>query len=225
MEPGASWDSLIASANAGTSIIAIINPNNGPVTSGPPSNWVTYMNKMKAANIDMVGYVHTSYGDRSISDVKADIDVYANKYAGLKGIFLDEVSNSASDIPYYQQAYTYIMSKSGYIHDILNPGASTDQGYLAVSSSIVIYESDAGGYKSPTTSWVKCAPNAAAKAGYKYKFSAIVYGASQSQMSSIASQMSNAGIGMVYITDKTLPNPYDPLPSYWSAEASAVKAL
>jgi hypothetical protein len=225
MEPGKGWDDLIASANAGTSIVAIINPNSGPVTSGPPSNWVTYINKMKAANIDMVGYVHTSYGARSISEVKAEIDVYASKYAGLKGIFLDEVSAQKGDIPYYKQAYDHIMSKSGYIHDILNPGASTDQGYLDVSSNIVVYESSASSYKSPTSSWIKCAPSSAQKAGWKYKFSGIVYGASQSQMSSIASQMASAGIGMVFITDRTLPNPYNPLPSYWSAEATAVKGL
>lgn len=225
MEPGSGWDALITAAKAGTSIIAIINPNSGPVSSGPPSNWVTYMGKMRDAGIDMVGYVHTSYGARSISDVKKEIDTYATKYTGLKGIFLDEVSASKSDIPYYKQAYDYIMGKSGYIHDILNPGASTDQGYLDVSSNIVIYESSASSYKSPTASWIKCAPSAAQKAGWKYKFSGIVYGASSSQMTSIASQMASAGIGMVFITDKTLPNPYNPLPSYWTSLASTAKNL
>jgi len=205
MEPGKGWDDLIASANAGTSIVAIINPNSGPVTSGPPSNWVTYINKMKAANIDMVGYVHTSYGARSISEVKAEIDVYASKYAGLKGIFLDEVSAQKGDIPYYKQAYDHIMSKSGYIHDILNPGASTDQGYLDVSSNIVVYESSASSYKSPTSSWIKCAPSSAQKAGWKYKFSGIVYGASQSQMSSMPARW--PALVLAWFSSPTAPCP------------------
>jgi hypothetical protein len=224
-EPGKDWDSLITSANAGTSIIAIINPDNGPVNNGPPSNWVTYMNKMKAANIDMIGYVATGYAANSISSMKSQIDTYANKYTGLKGIFLDEVSNLQKDIAYYQELYDYIMAKSGYIHDILNPGTSTIQGYMAASTSIVIYESGAGSYKNPSASWIKCAPSASEKAGYKYRFSGIAFGASQSQMSTIIAEMSSAGIGMVYLTDKNLPNPYDPIPSYWSAFATAVKNL
>lgn len=224
-EPGKDWDSLITSANAGTSIIAIINPDNGPVSSGPPSNWVTYMNKMNAANIDMIGYVATGYAGNSISSLKSQIDTYASKYTGLKGIFLDEVSNEKADIPFYQELYDYIMAKSGYVHDVLNPGASTDEGYMAASTSIVIYEDQASGYKNPTASWVKCAPTAAEKAGYKYRFSGIAFSASQSEMTTLVSQMASAGIGMVYITDKSLPNPYDPIPSYWTTFANTVKGL
>jgi len=183
------------------------------------------MNKMKAANIDMIGYVATGYAGNDMDDLKSQIDVYFNKYTGLKGIFLDEASNLKGDIPFYQELYNYILAKNGYIHDIINPGTSTDQGYLAASTSVVIYESEASGYRSPTTSWIKCAPSAAQKAGYKYKFSGIAFSASSSEMSTIVSQMASAGMGMVYITDKSLPNPYDPIPSYWSTFATAVKNL
>jgi hypothetical protein len=50
-------------------IIAIINPNSGPDSAGPDSSYTTYMKKLTAAGVDMVGYVHTSYGARAVSDV------------------------------------------------------------------------------------------------------------------------------------------------------------
>jgi len=36
------------------------------------------MTKLHNAGVEMIGYVHTSYGARSISDVKAEIDIYAS---------------------------------------------------------------------------------------------------------------------------------------------------
>jgi hypothetical protein len=33
------------------------------------------------------------------------------------------------------------------------------------------------------------------------------------------------GIGYVYVTDDTLPNPYDSLPSYWQVEVDYVESI
>jgi hypothetical protein len=133
--PGSDWDTVANAAKDGVKMIAIINPNSGPDPSGPDSSYTTYMNKLTAAGVDMVGYVHTSYGDRASSDVYADIDTYASKYPGLKGIFIDEAAASASEVSYYTGVYNHITSKSGYVNTILNPGTQPDQGYLAVSHS------------------------------------------------------------------------------------------
>jgi len=224
--PGAAWDQVVSAAASGVKIIAIINPNSGPDSAGPDSTYKTYMQKLTAAGVDMVGYIHTTYGDRSISDVQNDISTYASKYTGLKGIFVDEASASASDISYYQQVYSAITSKSGYANAILNPGTQPDQGYLAVSTNIVVFENAASSLKSSFASWVKCAPSASQKSGYKYKFSGIAYGASQSQMSSVVSTMANAGMGLVYVTDGAAGCcTYNTLTSYMTSMASAVAAL
>lgn len=53
------------------------------------------------------------------------------KYPHLSGIFFDEASASAKDIPYFTQLYAYVL-KLGFVHVILNPGTQPDQGYLAV---------------------------------------------------------------------------------------------
>jgi hypothetical protein len=224
--PGSDWDNVASAASAGAKIIAIINPSSGPISSGPDSTWTTYMNKLTAAGVDMVGYVHTSYGSRAASDVNADVDVYASKYPGLKGIFLDEVSADASELSYYQGVYSHISGQSGYSNTILNPGTQPDEGYLAVSTSIVIFESPASSLNSNFASWVKCASSSAEKSGYKYHFAGIAYGASSGEMSSVISTMASAGMGLVYVTDGASGCcTYNSLSSYFSSEASAVAAL
>lgn len=224
--PGSDWDNVASAASAGAQIIAIINPSSGPISSGPDSTWTTYMNKLTAAGVDMVGYVHTSYGARASSDVTGDVDVYASMYPGLKGIFLDEVSADASEISYYQTVYSHISGISGYANTILNPGTQPDEGYLAVSTSIVIFESPASSLSSNFDSWVTCASSASEKSGYKYHFAGIAYGASSSEMSSVLSTMEAAGMGLVYVTDGASGCcTYNTLASYFSSEASAVAAL
>jgi len=225
MYPGSAWDEIVTAANSGVQIIAIINPNSGPVASGPDSSYTTYMTKLKNAGVTMVGYVHTSYGTRDLATVESEIDTYASKYPGVVGIFLDEASADASEISYYTSVYSHITSK-GMVHSILNPGTQPAQGYVAISTNIVIFESDAGSYKSNFASWVTCAPSAAQKSGYKYHFSGIAYAASSSQMTSLVSEFSAAGMGLVYVTDGTLSGgTYNTLPSYFSSESSAVDAL
>jgi len=171
--PGSAWDS-VASGASKVGTIAIINPNSGPA-SAPDSSYNTYMTKLKNAGVEMIGYVYTSYGARSIADVKKDIDTYASKYPLLTGIFFDEVSDSASQVAFYTQAYNYVMQK-GYSHSILNPGVQPAEAYVDISTSIVIFEEAASKLSSKSfSSFVTCASSSAEKSSYKYKFAAIAH--------------------------------------------------
>jgi len=225
--PDSNWDLLIDAASQ-VGIIAIINPNSGPGSS-VDSSYTSYMQKFRTAGIEMVGYVHTSYGARAISDVEADISSWASFYPGyLSGIFLDEASDSASEISYYTQVYNYVLSKSGYVNSILNPGVIPDSGYLSISSSIVIFEDTAAALSTSalTASWVQCASSSSAKSGFKYKFSGIVNTASSSQQAGILSTLNAAGVGLVFVTDGANGCcTYNTLTSYFTQEAASVDAL
>jgi len=223
--PGPAWDALIAAASK-VKILAIINPNNGPVPT-VDSAYSTYMTKLKNAGIEMVGYVYTSWGARDIAAIKADIDTYASKYPLVTGIFFDEAATEASKVPFYTQIYTHSMAKPGYTEVILNPGAQPDQGYLAAATNIMIYENYASSLASSSfNSWVKCAPSATQKSGYKYKFSGIVHTAAASNMASYVKTLSDKGFGYVYITDGAGGCcTYNSLTSYFAQMADAVAAL
>lgn len=223
--PGAAWDQLIAAASQ-VKIIAIINPNSGPLQT-VDSAYSTYMTKLANAGIEMVGYVHTTWGLRALADVQADIDTYATKYPLVKGIFLDEASDKAPEVAYYTQVYNHVMSKPGYAHSILNPGVQPVADYLAISTNIVIFE-NYGTVLSSTNfaSWVTCAPDAAAKAGYKYKFSGMAHTAPVANQAAYIQAMVSKGMGLVYVTDgEGGCCTYNSLVSYFAQEAAAVQAL
>jgi len=223
--PGAAWDALIAVASK-VKIIAIINPNSGPLTT-VDATYSQYMTKLANAGITMVGYVHTLYGARDLALVRSEIDTYATKYPLVKGIFLDEAANDAANVAYYTQVYNHIMSKTGYAHAILNPGVQPDQGYLPISTNIVIFENYASSLASSSYSnWVKCAPNAAQKAGYKYKFSAIIHTATLANTASYINTIHNQGMGLVYVTDGAGGCcTYNTLATYFAQEATSVATL
>jgi len=225
VDPGSAWDELIAVAGS-IQIIAIINPNSGPATP-VDSSYTTYMAMFKNAGIEMVGYVYTSYGTRPIADVEADIATYVSQYPGLSGIFFDEGSTSASDIPFYSQAYNYVMSQSGYVHSIINPGEQTDSGYLAVSTTLMIFEDVGANLPGSTfSSWVTCAPTEAEKSGYKYRFAGIANTAALGNDAAYISDFQNMGFGMVYVTDGVNGCcTYNSLASYFSTEAAAIEAI
>lgn len=223
--PGSAWDAL-ANAASKAHIIAIINPNSGPL-SVVDSAYATYMTKLDDAGIQIVGYVHTSYGDRSLSDVQADVNTYATNYPLVRGIFFDEAANEAGKLEYYTQAYNFVMSKEGYRHVILNPGVQPDQGYLSISTNIVIFENYASSLATTSfDSWVTCAPNAAQKAGWKYRFSGIAHTASADIQANILASLADKGMGLVYVTDGAGGCcTYNELVSYFAEEASSVQAL
>lgn len=223
--PGAAWDALVE-ASSKVKILAIINPNSGPIST-VDSSYATYMTKLKNAGVEMVGYVYTSYGTRDVNAVKADIDTYASKYPLITGIFLDEAANDASKISFYTEIYNHIMSKPAYNHAILNPGVQPDAGYLAISTNIMIYENYATSLTSASySSWVKCASNAAQKNDYKYKFSGVVHTAAASSVSSYVKTLADRGFGYVYVTDGAGGCcTYNSLTTYFSQLASAVESL
>lgn len=224
--PGAAWDQLLAVAATGVKIIAVINPNSGPLPTGPDAAYTAYMKKFAAAGIDMVGYVHTLWGARDINTVVGEINMWATKYSGVNGIFFDEGATDASQIPYYRTAYNAVMSK-GWAHSIVNPGAQPDSGYLAISTNIIIFENYATELGSMAySSWVKCAPNAAAKSGYKYKFTSIVHTAQLSDMPWLIDTAHSQGSGIVYITDGLGGCcTYNELTNYFPQEGSRVKQV
>jgi len=210
--PGSLWTQ--ATSGAPVVDVMIMNPASGPGTSQNP-DYVTAVNNAKAAGIKVIGYVHTSYGSRDIDVVKGEIDLYKQWY-GVNGIFLDEVSSSASDLPYYQNVSDYIRSTNG-TYVALNPGTVPDQGYVSLGDTTVIFEGSYNTYKTwSAPSWVFNYPAS--------KFTHLVYATSTSKnmKDAILTRSKNRNAGYVYVTNDVLPNPWDTLPSYWSTELSYI---
>jgi hypothetical protein len=80
-----------------------VNPNSGPGSSPYPSDdYVSQIQKLNTfPNVQILGYVHTSYAQRDIQSVLTDVSTYSGWAKGnananmpgfaMSGIFVDEV--------------------------------------------------------------------------------------------------------------------------------------
>jgi len=120
----------IAKFSKGNKVIAIVNPNNGPISREENKYYFEKLeDKIKQIQKNrgkVIGYVSTGYGDRDEMEVRKDIDLWKKEW-DIDGIFLDEGMGSCGDsceklIKKYQNYYEYIgdqiiVTNAGYIDE------------------------------------------------------------------------------------------------------------
>ena len=207
--PGSLW-TTIKNTYAKDTGVFIANPNSGPGTK-VDATYKTSMASMRASGVKVIGYVHTSYGQRSIDLVKADIDKYRSMY-GVDGFFIDETAAGIDKIAYYRDVAAYIRAKpTAGTTIVLNPGTSCAEDYMAVGDIVVILENA----YAASVSWT---PPEWASRYPSERFSVIIHTCPSSAAMITALQRAQAqNVKYVYVTDDKLPNPFDKLPSYLSA--------
>jgi hypothetical protein len=215
---GSDWDRMDTAAGK-IPLTAIMNPASGP---GPSQNsdYVTAVNKLEAAGGRVVGYVYTSYGARPLADVEADVLSYKTFY-NINGIFFDQqsTSNNPAVVDYYKQLYDYVKSLNPAYEVIGNPGTNPDPAYLSTPTADVevTFENFAANYPAYAPAlWMS---------GYSAGHFANIVHTEPTAAGMLAdlqrAEQNNAGL--VYVTNRTLPNPYDQLPSYWDQEVAAIE--
>lgn len=218
--PGSPWVQLTADAGQ-VPITAILNPASGPGTTQDPT-YVSTVNAFRAAGGRILGYVPTGYATRSAAAVTADVDSYLAFYA-IDGIFLDEVTNDAGSthLDYYAGIYTFIKSRNAGFRVIGNPGTNASEAYLTrpCLDAIVLYENGTGYDNYQTDAWVYRHP--------RNQIAHLLYAVpTAGDMLSRVDQALSRGVGLIFVTDDALiPNPWDTLPAYWSAEVARIAAL
>ncbi|WP_295449693.1 spherulation-specific family 4 protein [uncultured Thiodictyon sp.] len=205
--PGALWTTSIASVPR--TAIMIMNPDSGPGAS-KDANYVSAVNAAQAAGIKVLGYVHTNYGSRPISQVQTEINLYKRWY-GVDGIFLDQTAPSATDLAYYQSLASYIRGRNNSFV-MLNPGVIPDQRYVTLADTTVVFEQSYAAYRTwVPPSWIHDYPAA--------KFTHLVHTTTTSaQMASAIELSRSRNAGLVYVTHDIPTNPWDSLPIYWQTE-------
>ena len=212
------WDDVAAAAHD-VPVTVIINPNNGPNGGPPNSDYVVGLNDLRAGGVTILGYVYTSYGSRPLTNVQADVDLYA-QYYNIHGIFFDEVASATNQLEYYRQLFDYVKAKTNLHIVVTNPGTHFDERYLTrpATDTAVIFENGSG--------WSAYAPDAYVSNYPAARFAALVYNTpDEATMRSNVDFAVHRNIGYVYVTDDSGANPWDTLPTYWTAEVAYVKAL
>jgi hypothetical protein len=235
------WRKLNAAAKSPDFTLNVIfNPASGPgssidpnyLRSGPGGTEVGALVDLHAAGAVVLGYVATTYGAKTVDQVKGEIDKYYNEsfYGGyVDSIFFDEMSNDLTKVGYYEQLRDYVKSKNPAAKVIGNPGTSftfvsgptsyTVADYAASMDVLITFENTGSQYLTNYTppSWVATLP--------ADRFGHLVHSQTTWNDSLIALAASrNAGV--LYITDDDLSawNPWDRLPTYWDAELAGISA-
>jgi len=188
-----------------------VNPSNGPggAVSSAYSNGIA---GLTAAGIKVIGYVATGYTANSAASVKADIDRWKAFYPGLiTGIFFDEQSNKAGDVPYYRDLSQYTKAQ-GLPFTVGNPGTDTAESFVGALDMMLIYES-AG------------LPSASQLGGWHANHAPSNFGIIPYATSLDPGWVRNARqhVQYIYLQNDNLPNPWDSVPGYFSDLLAALE--
>ena len=196
-------------AHPGVTIVAVVNPNSGPGTIVDPA-YTAGIQSLVSAGVTVIGYVHTSYGQRAASAVRGDIDRWFTFYPAIDGIFFDEQNNIPGGEGYYFRADAYAR-KRGAAFTVANPGADTAESYVGTADVVLIYER-AG------------LPALEGLGGWHERYAPEEFGiiphAVAFDPAFVALARNTAGY--IYLTPDTLPNPWDTLPPYFEQLVAAL---
>jgi hypothetical protein len=208
-----SWDTVIAakSAHPAVHVVAVVNPASGP---GPAADagYAAGVARLNAAGIKVLGYVATGYAVNNPQAVKADIDRWRAFYPGqIGGIFFDEQSNRAGDVPYYRDLSQYAKAQ-GMSFTVGNPGQDTAPEFVGALDTMLIYE--AAGL--PTVNQL---------GGWHASHAPSNFGVIPHTASFDAAFVHNARryVEYVYVQNDTLPNPWDTVPAYFGDLLAALE--
>jgi hypothetical protein len=208
------WHTMCEAAPTGSTVI--LNPDNGPVKKDARV-YAEPMRFCEDYGQQVIGYVYTKYGKRSLATVEKAIAKYYSWYPTVEGIFLDEMAEvqTTKVEAYYKQLAAYVHQKGGFV--VGNPGDTAATSWqLGAVDEVVTFEGPAAAYASYSPApWVLAAP---AK-----QIANIIFAAPEAmQMEADCVKAEDENTGSIYVTNlPEKPNPYEALPSYWATEAAS----
>ena len=206
-----SWTEVIGIRKAHPSVplIAVVNPSDGP---GPSrgEELSRGMADLRRVGVTVLGYVHTSYTERSRSSAEADVRAYRRWYE-LKGVMIDEMSNTRGDEGYYSALSRHAKSL-GMTFAVGNPGTEAPASFTRTVDCLVIHEDSGPPPLSLLRGYGRVSPSHLAYISHSVPALDVSF-----------ERRSASLVGWLYITDAKMPNPYDRLPSYFDEEVRALE--
>ncbi len=215
------WQKLIDTkkANPNIEIVAIVNPDNGHFRE-KDNNFSQGIQNLVEADIKVVGYVYTKYGNRATEDVVDDIEAWSSFYKedGVSGIFFDETSTDTNLLSHYSNLSSEARSR-GLEYVILNPGITTDQGYIdsGIANLVVSYE-------NPNEELLSTPPETYNTPTEATELSLLIYEMEDDNVDDLISFAREHKFSYIYFTEDGFDgNPWDSISQYFEAEVT--KAL
>jgi hypothetical protein len=229
----ADWNTLIGSPTAKLGVV-VANVLNGPGSTAV-SGWATAIDGAHASGKKVLGYVDTGYlgltgrttrlGSTAMADwvaqIEQDINAWYNLYGNsIDGIFFDDGYNACGAGNEYPAVYQAVNQYEKVNHPgsmtVLNPGIAVPQCYEGAADVLLTFEGSEATYESSAYQALGWTPKSPSEIWH------IIYGVAAADVSLVDETSQTRGAGYVYITGDVPANPYDTIPSFWSAEEADV---
>ncbi|MEX2785164.1 spherulation-specific family 4 protein [Streptococcus sp. H49] len=203
----------------------IINPDSGPGTA-PNADFSRQIADNRNAGIQNIAYVKTDYFNRSLADIRADVDRYAAFYGtdNIAGIFFDEAGSGTNpnDLQVMADLYTYVKNTYPNMTVIANPGRSIADDMSPYAdiwlTSEVSAEDYINNFPQPQSNFENDSANA-------NRIFHLIYAADPAQYDTLIELARQRNAGWLMITDDVQSNPYDELPTDFENLMSRINAL
>jgi hypothetical protein len=227
------WKTLVASPTNKLGVV-VANVLNGP-GSQVDAGWTTEIDNAHNSGKKVLGYVDTGYlgvtgrttrlGSTSTADwiaqIEQDINAWYALYGSdIDGIFFDDGYNVCGTDDEYPAVYDAVNQYEKLNHPgamtVLNPGTAVPQCYEGTADVLLTFEGSYSDYETSAYQALDWTPASPSEIWH------IIYGVTAAEVPLVDETSQTRGAGYVYITDGVPANPYDTLPSFWSAEEASV---
>jgi hypothetical protein len=209
------WDRLFE-ASAEAPIVAVVNPASGPGKRAD-ANYTKILARIKKSKLTPIGYVTTSYGKRSLAEVRGDVDQWLRLYPGIQGVFFDEQASAAEHVDYYATLRAHVREKHELQLVVTNPGTVCSEQFLSKSAAdaVCLFEGKKPFDADAFPEWItKYSPD---------RFAVLSYNVEKADEMRRCIKLAERTVAYVYVTDATGANPWDRLPRYWDELVAAVR--
>lgn len=216
---GSLWPDVYAAGSQVPWIV--INPASGPGVTVDPFYTAALGNKPSSQRA--IGYVHSNYNTRPIAEVLSDIDDWYVMYPQISGIFMDLLNNggAAADVCYGATVHNYVKSKHPNDLVVMNPGAHIEAAYEPYSDIF----GNAEGTLTTYSTWTPYTDGFENNPAYANRFWHSIHTTDVADLNTALTLTRTNNAGWVLITDRTMPNPYTAVPTYWSTFLNSVDDL
>lgn len=180
----------------------VLNIDSGPGPAPDPA-FQRVVRRIEDGGGTVAAYVDVSYARRDPALVAEDLRRYRDWYE-VADVFFDQAPATPDALP-YMRSVTEAARTGGADLVVFNHGVYPDPAYAALADVLVTFE-------GPASDYLSLAPPAWTRSHPRGRFCHLVHTCPASSFTEVLIRAGRHRAGLLYTTDRTLPNPYDRLP-------------
>ncbi len=210
------WDTIITAKNANPAcpIAVVINIANG-AGSSTVASWNTLINRLRTAEIIVLGWVDTNFAATAEATVQGAIDGWQSFYPQIDGIFFQSMGNQTANQTYYDNLHNYAIAR--FNTTCGNAKTTVPTSFLNGGTTDVVVVWDGSGLDPVDTTYSQY------NAMNNNTLGVSAFGVPSLNTTWI-SQMGQY-VGWVFMTSDSGTAPYDTLPGYFTQMVEYVEDL